>query len=129
MSCEASDPTHCCSTLSRGLQVGSGVCCYVAAGWGAGSMRRPTWGAGPGIYTGCGPEYLMARLRRHAQVVACRAIDKTTRRGLGGPGKQATAESRCRSSVVEHSLGKGEVESSIPSGSTIFPRLPRSAFS
>ena len=25
----------------------------------------------------------------------------------------------CRSSVVEHSLGKGEVESSIPSGSTI----------
>ena len=26
---------------------------------------------------------------------------------------------RCRSSVVEHSLGKGEVESSIPSGSTI----------
>lgn len=28
----------------------------------------------------------------------------------------------CRSSVVEHSLGKGEVESSIPSGSTI--RIP-----
>ena len=27
---------------------------------------------------------------------------------------------RCRSSVVEHSLGKGEVESSILSGSTIF---------
>src|ERR1700733_4034266 len=26
---------------------------------------------------------------------------------------------RCRSSVVEHPLGKGEVESSIPSGSTI----------
>ncbi len=26
----------------------------------------------------------------------------------------------CRSSVVEHSLGKGEVESSILSGSTIF---------
>src|SRR5262249_14224279 len=26
----------------------------------------------------------------------------------------------CRSSVVEHSLGKGEVESSIPSGSTRF---------
>jgi hypothetical protein len=31
----------------------------------------------------------------------------------------------CRSSVVEHSLGKGEVESSIPSGSTIFPKLAR----
>jgi hypothetical protein len=29
--------------------------------------------------------------------------------------------SRCRSSVVEHSLGKGEVESPILSGSTIFP--------
>jgi hypothetical protein len=28
-------------------------------------------------------------------------------------------ERRCRSSVVEHSLGKGEVESSILSGSTI----------
>src|SRR6185295_5894623 len=32
----------------------------------------------------------------------------------------ASANSGCRSSVVEHSLGKGEVESSIPSGSTIF---------
>src|SRR6516164_9014687 len=30
---------------------------------------------------------------------------------------------RCRSSVVEHSLGKGEVESSILSGSTIFLNL------
>ena len=29
---------------------------------------------------------------------------------------------RCRSSVVEHSLGKGEVDSSILSGSTILPR-------
>ena len=28
---------------------------------------------------------------------------------------------RCRSSVVEHSLGKGEVESSILSGSTMGP--------
>ena len=28
---------------------------------------------------------------------------------------------RCRSSVVEHSLGKGEADSSILSGSTIFP--------
>ena len=32
----------------------------------------------------------------------------------------ASANSGCRSSVVEHSLGKGEVESSIPSGSTSF---------
>jgi hypothetical protein len=30
----------------------------------------------------------------------------------------APAKSRCRSSVVEHSLGKGEVDSSILSGST-----------
>jgi hypothetical protein len=30
---------------------------------------------------------------------------------------------RCRSSVVEHSLGKGEVESPILSGSTIFPNI------
>ena len=34
----------------------------------------------------------------------------------------------CRSSVVEHSLGKGEVESSIPSGSTIKIRLVHSDF-
>jgi hypothetical protein len=32
---------------------------------------------------------------------------------------------RCRSSVVEHSLGKGEVESSILSGSTIYPLILR----
>ncbi len=31
----------------------------------------------------------------------------------------AVAQARCRSSVVEHSLGKGEVDSSILSGSTI----------
>ena len=37
-------------------------------------------------------------------------------KGLG-----PTAQKRCRSSVVEHSLGKGEVESSILSGSTICP--------
>ncbi len=30
------------------------------------------------------------------------------------------AQGRCRSSVVEHSLGKGEVVGSIPPGSTIF---------
>jgi hypothetical protein len=34
---------------------------------------------------------------------------------------RAGAASCCRSSVVEHSLGKGEVESSILSGSTSFP--------
>ncbi len=34
----------------------------------------------------------------------------------------------CRSSVVEHSLGKGEVESSIPSGSTRFSRFTSSAW-
>jgi hypothetical protein len=33
----------------------------------------------------------------------------------------------CRSSVVEHSLGKGEVESSILSGSTILLRAMRFA--
>ena len=33
------------------------------------------------------------------------------------------ASACCRSSVVEHSLGKGEVESSIPSGSTIGPTV------
>jgi hypothetical protein len=32
---------------------------------------------------------------------------------------RSLAARRCRSSVVEHSLGKGEVESSILSGSTI----------
>ena len=32
---------------------------------------------------------------------------------------------RCRSSVVEHSLGKGEVESSILSGSTISGNIRR----
>src|SRR6185437_5302451 len=36
--------------------------------------------------------------------------------GLGGQSPAC-----CRSSVVEHSLGKGEVESSILSGSTSFP--------
>ncbi len=36
--------------------------------------------------------------------------------GVGG--YTAPPPWRCRSSVVEHSLGKGEVESSIPSGST-----------
>ena len=35
---------------------------------------------------------------------------------------QVDGRACCRSSVVEHSLGKGEVESSIPSGSTI-PKL------
>jgi hypothetical protein len=32
---------------------------------------------------------------------------------------QDRADACCRSSVVEHSLGKGEVDSSILSGSTI----------
>jgi hypothetical protein len=36
-------------------------------------------------------------------------------------GPASAALYRCRSSVVEHSLGKGEVESSILSGSTIHP--------
>jgi hypothetical protein len=35
------------------------------------------------------------------------------------------ARERCRSSVVEHSLGKGEVESSILSGSTIIINMLR----
>jgi hypothetical protein len=38
---------------------------------------------------------------------------------FGGPGSAPAPFLRCRSSVVEHSLGKGEVESSILSGSTI----------
>ena len=33
----------------------------------------------------------------------------------------------CRSSVVEHSLGKGEVESSIPSGSTSLKNISKLA--
>ena len=46
-------------------------------------------------------------------------------RGLWhGPRRSRTcplSRSCCRSSGVEHSLGKGEAEGSIPSGSTIFP--------
>jgi hypothetical protein len=40
----------------------------------------------------------------------------TARRAAGFPWPAAR---RCRSSVVEHSLGKGEVDSSILSGSTM----------
>ena len=40
------------------------------------------------------------------------------------PGSQAARLFRCRSSVVEHPLGKGEVECSIHSGSTISATVP-----
>ncbi len=72
-----------------------------------------------GVYTEYDPEYLKA---------ACEALDVLLRAVLpknfpvgGGDYGKITEESkvRCRSSVVEHSLGKGEVVSSILTGSTI----------
>ena len=53
---------------------------------------------------------------RHPRVLAPACVGT-----IYGPG-------RCRSSVVEHSLGKGEVVGSIPTGSTSFSSA-RSAFS
>lgn len=38
--------------------------------------------------------------------------------GKGGPPENGSEEESCRSSVVEHSLGKREADGSIPSGST-----------
>jgi hypothetical protein len=66
-----------------------------------------------GVYTEYDPHYLSA---------ACGALDSLLKAVLvHGPLAKNLPEDpeSCRSSVVEHSLGKGEVESSIPSGSTI----------
>jgi hypothetical protein len=51
---------------------------------------------------------------------ACAARNHVARIArLGGP-YEADSPARCRSSVVEHSIGNGEVHSSILCGSTIF---------
>jgi integrase len=71
-----------------------------------------------GVYTEYDPEYLKA---------ACEALDALLQALLAknlpdgsGPNRKTSGKSTnsCRSSVVEHSLGKGEVLGSIPSGST-----------
>src|SRR5438105_14340785 len=43
----------------------------------------------------------------------------------GRAGDRSSRRERCRSSVVEHSLGKGEVVGSIPTGSTTFRKCRR----
>lgn len=48
-----------------------------------------------------------------------RLSDRHNLRSRESCGRSPPHSGRCRSSVVEHSLGKGEVESSILSGSTI----------
>jgi hypothetical protein len=53
-------------------------------------------------------------------MVALAAALWQKRRAAAGP-LAAPDANRCRSSVVEHSIGNGEVDSSILSGSTIFP--------
>jgi hypothetical protein len=79
-----------------------------------------------GVYTEYDPEYLRA---------ACAALDglllavlpKNYPVGGGGHRKNADASTAsCRSSVVEHSLGKGEVVCSIHTGSTNRIRFPSS---
>ena len=56
--------------------------------------------------------------RRDAVLALAAALwQKPPRRG---PGVIRPGRNRCRSSVVEHSIGNGEVDSSILSGSTIF---------
>src|SRR5712671_6937617 len=54
---------------------------------------------------------------------ACAAGDLVARIGPPSWGRLADSRirARCRSSVVEHSIGNGEVDSSILSGSTSFP--------
>ena len=75
-----------------------------------------------GVYTEYDPEYLKA---------ACGALDTLLQAllpnyypvGEGGHReKREKSRVSCRSSVVEHSLGKGEVVCSIHTGSTIFPK-------
>ncbi len=71
-----------------------------------------------GVYTEYDPGYLKAAcatLDRLTQAIRPRKLPRRPRRRAG---KNDEGKSCCRSSVVEHSLGKGEVESSIPSGST-----------
>jgi len=73
-----------------------------------------------GVYTEYDPEYLKAAceaLDGLLQAVLAKSLPGDPRPNREKPGKSTV---RCRSSVVEHSLGKGEVESSIPSGSTRF---------
>jgi hypothetical protein len=71
-----------------------------------------------GVYTEYDPEYLKA---------ACEALNGLLQAVLAKPlpedpapdgEKQGRSKVSCRSSVVEHSLGKGEVVCSIHTGST-----------
>ena len=64
---------------------------------------------------------------RFGQMVGMRRVRRQAPRTRSAPAVEPPAPLwhiralRCRSSVVEHSLGKGEVDSSILSGSTSFP--------
>ncbi len=71
-----------------------------------------------GVYTEYDPEYLKAAcaaLDALLQAVLAKSLPDDPRSNRENSAKSTE---RCRSSVVEHSLGKGEVESSIHTGST-----------
>ena len=66
------------------------------------------------------PYWLIAPTAYTAPAVSWRVASGRGCAAKGDPLESAGFRAgRCRSSVVEHSLGKGEVESSILSGSTI----------
>ena len=60
-------------------------------------------------------------VERRLALAPGKSVWQRTPRLVGRSRSRFPQPARCRSSVVEHSIGNGEVDSSILSGSTIFP--------